>query len=206
MLFFGVKVDVIEIQLKSDFMFAIMCSLYLAFYSFLFLSHPTMKTFYAFTFLLSGVSAQYATPFCLVGNLCADFDPVMCTTATGSCGADGCLNLSDEPEDCVKPDNECFGKFCNDVLAGGSGGYFCGRVTEECVMETCTLIQAEYCPETVKDGVCSEDGKEGCPSPMTCSVTTNSMTYACDGSTAAGFNTMMSFAVIGISGAILALL
>jgi hypothetical protein len=164
-----------------------------------------MKTFYAFAVLLSGVSAQYVNPYCLLGDLCADLDPPMCATATGSCSADGCLNLSGEPEDCEKPQNECFGKFCANLFAG-SGNYVCGPETEDCVRNTCTLIQAEFCPETLKDGKCSKNGKEGCPPPMTCLITSTSTSYACDGSMAAGFNTMMSFAVIGISGAILALL
>jgi hypothetical protein len=164
-----------------------------------------MKTFYAFAFLLSGVSAQYAEPNCLFGSLCADLVPPMCTTATGSCGADGCLNFRGEPEECVKPGNKCFGKYCDDIFAG-SGDYFCGLKTEDCLLKTCTLIQVEFCTETVEDGVCSKNGLEGCPFPMTCLVTLSSMDYACDDSMAAGLNTMMSFAVIGISGSILALL
>jgi hypothetical protein len=148
---------------------------------------------FSLALLVSGsiVAAQYTDPYCFIGDLC-DFDPPACATAAGSCGATTCLDAVNFPEDCLEPDNFCFGKYCDSKV--GEETAFCGPVTEDCVALTCTNLQAEMCPDTVADGVCNEDGSSSCPAPMTCEIRSNGFSYACDSGSAASSVSLVAVA------------
>ena len=82
-----------------------------------------------------------------------------CPPVTGSCNAagNGCLDLFDEPTECVDPVTET-----KDTC---EGGLFCGSVSETCFEDNCINRQKEQCPLSLPKGTCNEDGSSGCPVP-----------------------------------------